>query len=85
MLKQQENDQNLQGEKINVCNNSDMAEVKSMFQKVLPNQGQLSGECVITMVLKCSKQHRIQFTIEKCQKKNTRERETEREREREDF
>nr|XP_040126813.1 BBSome-interacting protein 1-like [Ictidomys tridecemlineatus] len=45
-----------------------MAEVKSMFQKVLPNQGQLSGECVITMVL-CKQLLALKsLTLEKLEK-----------------
>ncbi|XP_004680499.2 PREDICTED: BBSome-interacting protein 1 [Condylura cristata] len=35
----------------NLCPNSDMAEVKSVFREVLPKQGQLSMEDISTMVL----------------------------------
>ncbi|XP_048656648.1 BBSome-interacting protein 1-like [Marmota marmota marmota] len=63
-----------------------MAEVKSVFQEVLPNQGQLFVEGISTMVLckpkllplksltleKLEKmQQAAQFTNKKCQKKNT--------------
>ncbi|XP_029101343.1 BBSome-interacting protein 1 [Monodon monoceros] len=34
-----------------LSNNSDMAEMKSMFREVLPKQGQLSVEDISTMVL----------------------------------
>ncbi|KAF6316904.1 BBSome interacting protein 1 [Rhinolophus ferrumequinum] len=34
-----------------VSNNSDMAEMKSVFREVLPKQGQLSVEDITTMVL----------------------------------
>ncbi|XP_011362042.1 BBSome-interacting protein 1 isoform X2 [Pteropus vampyrus] len=34
-----------------ISNNSDMAEMKSMFREVLPKQGQLSVEDITTMVL----------------------------------
>ncbi|XP_022355145.1 BBSome-interacting protein 1 isoform X1 [Enhydra lutris kenyoni] len=39
------------GKNLAVSNNSDMAEVKSMFREVLPKQGQLSVEDITTMVL----------------------------------